>query len=523
MPDPSQQPYDVIVIGSGFGGAMAAHALVAGGARVLMLERGGEIERGADSADETWGFFQLGDAFDRETTYRVMHGGKAGTEGICACVGGPSVFYGGASFRFREDDFRPALAIVGDSGAKWPIGYADLEPFYSSAEALLGVAGDDEGDPTVPPRSEPYPRPPAPLAPISARIAEAARGMGLHPFRVPLALNDVTGCGMCDGYACAVGAKNDLAAGIIPDLVARGLDLRSRMVVTRLVRDGSRITTVEAVSRATGDRRTFRAERVVLAAGALASPHLLLASGLGDFQGGGTVIGHYLMRHCNAFVYAFFGRFPEPGTHHKQIAIHDYYSIDDAARAGRRKLGNIQQVMHPQVGGLVGMLPRRAVGHLRKHRRQSGMLARGIRRLTHHVTGLQVIAEDEPRYANRVEIDPATSDRFGLPRARIVHDYTERDLRARDELIGHARQILRRAGGRPFLNFKVKTFSHAVGTVRMGDDPKTSALDRDCRLRGIDNLYIVDGSFMPTSAAVNPSLTIAANALRVGAHLAAGQ
>ena len=115
-----------------------------------------------------------------------------------------------------------------------------------------------------------------------------------------------------------------------------------------------------------------------------------------------------------------------------------------------------------------------------------------------------------------MEIDPTATDRFGLPRARVVHDYTARDQRARDTLVGRAKEILRAAGARWSFKMDVTTFSHAVGTVRMGEDPAASALDADCRYRGVDNLYVVDGSFMPTSAGVNPSLTIAANALRVG-------
>jgi choline dehydrogenase-like flavoprotein len=119
-----------------------------------------------------------------------------------------------------------------------------------------------------------------------------------------------------------------------------------------------------------------------------------------------------------------------------------------------------------------------------------------------------------------VEIDAAATDAFGLPRARVLHRYTERDHRAREALVRRARQVLRAAGARWTFKMDVTTFSHAVGTVRMGNDPATSALDESCRFRGLENLYVVDGSFMPTSAGVNPSLTIAANALRVGERIA---
>src|SRR5690606_35974016 len=148
--------HDCLVIGSGFGGAMVAHSLVEAGQRVLMLERGDWLPRGPRNWDEVRGFFQLTPAFTTETAYQVHHAGRRTAEGICACVGGPSVFYGGASFRFRERDFTSDPALVGDSGALWPVDYAEMEPFYARAEALIGVAGDAEGDPTAPPRSTPY-------------------------------------------------------------------------------------------------------------------------------------------------------------------------------------------------------------------------------------------------------------------------------------------------------------------------------------------------------------------------------
>jgi choline dehydrogenase-like flavoprotein len=130
------------------------------------------------------------------------------------------------------------------------------------------------------------------------------------------------------------------------------------------------------------------------------------------------------------------------------------------------------------------------------------------------------MAEDQPRYDNHVAIDLSRTDRFGLPQLTVTHYYSERDVAACNALIKKAREILRQAGALFCYVHHIKTFSHAVGTVRMGKDPTTSALDEFCRFRGVDNLYVVDGSFMPTSAGLNPSLTISANALRVGEHIA---
>jgi choline dehydrogenase-like flavoprotein len=519
MRDPSQAGYDAIIVGSGFGGAMAAHALVEAGARVVMLERGGWVERGASSWHPTRGFFQ------QTPHYRAR-------EGICACVGGASVFYGGASFRFRVADFEADPVIAGASGARWPIGYEALEPYYAEAERLLGVAGEAGVDPTEPPRNDPYPHEPAPLAPVSRRIEAAAERLGLRPFRVPLALNRVSGersaceeCITCDGYACRIGAKNDLAAAVLPRLVSTGrLEIRDRALVTRLLERGGRIREVRGFD-SSGSPFSLAGNRVILAAGALASPQLLLASGLQRLHGESHVVGRYLMRHCNAFVYGVFSRPPNGAdVHHKQVAVNDFYLGDDRADAPPGKLGNIQQVMHPQLGGLLGIFPPVLWGlHRMADPVERWVIERALAGVR-HVTGLQVIAEDQPRARNRVDIDHARTDRFGLPALRVAHQYTERDLRARRALVRRAREILREAGALRFMYpHRVSTFSHAVGTVRMGTDPSTSALDPSCNFRGVENLYVVDGSFMPTSAAVNPSLTIAANALRVGTHLAEGR
>ena len=484
---------------------MAAHEMVRAGMRVLMIERGATVAPRDGERHGVWDFFQLGPAYETSTPYAVTHRGRTGSEGMIASVGGASVFYGGASFRFRESDFAPPPEITGDSGAEWPLGYAALEPFYTRAEQLLQVAGEAGADPTEPPRSAPYPRTPAPLAPISARIAEAARGLGLHPFRIPISLSpDLVTCTSNDGYAW------EGVSGVLGRLQGSQFELREQTVAVRLREQGGQIIGLECIDRRSGTRKTITAQVYVLAAGALATPHLLLASELDRVNPGGHSVGRYLTRHCNAFVYGVFPQFPEPERHHKQIAIHDFYVAPDG-----RKLGNIQQIMHPQLGGLL----RRPATVLPKP--ATNALARLLRPLTDHMTGLQVIAEDEPREANRVELDRSTTDDWGLPRLRVVHDYTERDLAARAELVRHARKILRRAGALPALHtYNVTTFSHAAGTVRMGRDPATSALDEHCRFRGVDNLYVADSSFMPTSAAVNPSLTIAANALRVGTHAA---
>jgi len=508
------EDYDAIVIGSGFGGSMAAYPLVQAGRRVLMVERGDWVPRG----EHNWapeGSLDLTPYYSTEIPYRVLEGGNAPVMGAYTCVGGPSVFYGGVSMRLREADFEPDPDIVGDSGAAWPFRYDDLEPYYGAAERLIGVSGSGEGDPTEPWRSGPYDRELNALSATSALVGGAATALGLRPFRLPLAIDFRGGegrrpcvaCATCDTFACAIGAKNDLATRVIPHLLARGMELRPNTIAVRLEEEGGRVARVHLVSRETRERTTARARAVVLAAGALATPHLLRASALEALNPGGAVVGRYLTRHCNAIAFGFFPRPPgDVEEFHKQLGFHDFYFGHPTIETPAGKLGSMQQLQTPPVRLAQAMTPR---------------IVHGLLRLAvPHLTGLLVMAEDQPRFENRVDIEADAVDDFGLPRLTITHRYTPRDLAARDALLSKARGILRRAGAWFCYFHKIRTFSHAVGTVRMGTDPETSALDRWCRFRGVENLWVTDGSVMPTSGGLNPSLTIAANALRVGGHLA---
>jgi choline dehydrogenase-like flavoprotein len=267
---------------------------------------------------------------------------------------------------------------------------------------------------------------------------------------------------------------------------------------------------VHAVDARTGERLTYRGTRVFLAAGVLGTPHLLLSSGMETASPGGDAIGRYLLRHCNAMTFGFFASKPNPeGEFHKQLGVHDLYFGTTDGEAPEGKLGCIQQVMPPPLGSIQKRLGR--------------PLTRLLAPATQYMTGLLSIAEDQPQSGNRLTIDRTRRDRYGLPRVWIDHEYTSRDRAARDALVRWSKRILRGAGARFFYTHRIETFSHAVGTVRAGVDPSTSALDGDCRVRGLDNLYVVDGSFMPTSAAVNPSLTIAANALRTAQRALEGR
>lgn len=491
---------------------MTAKKLVEAGQTVLMLERGDWVKRGP----ENWGHkasIDLTPNYDKSLAYEVVKGGNKKQMGVYSCVGGPSVFYGGVSFRFREADFYPPQDIIGNSGAEWPIDYNDLESYYSEAEQILGIAGESGVDPTEPRRGVDFPQKPAPLADISLKIKTAAQGLGLNPFSLPMAINHGRRqgntcqlCTSCDTFACAISAKNDLATVLIPELQNKGMMLIAGAVVSKINVEKGKIKSVGATIKKDGTQKIFKAKHYILSAGALGSPHLLLANKLHKFNPGGQTVGRYLMRHVNSIIFGIFpGTADKQNRFHKEVCILDYYFGHQSINYPKHKLGSLQQISTPPAGLVEHEAPW-----------PFGKLAG---KLVKPLSGLLAIAEDQPQFSNYIKIDKTKKGKYGLPVAEISHDYSKRDLDAVAALANKAKKIMYKSGAILHYIHNIRTFSHSAGTVRMGVDPQTSALDAYCNFRGIDNLNVVDASFMPTSAALNPSLTISANALRVGEHL----
>jgi len=497
--------FDVLIAGSGFGGATAAYALSRAGLRVLLVERGGWPNR--DETDWNGRSILLDGRYRGETLLLVRQEGA--TEAVETfpneVVGGNSVFSGGATLRLRTTDF-----------SRWPISYADLEPYYAEAEALLEVHGRAGEDPCGPPRTGNYPFPPLALTAPARRIYDAATALGLQPFQLPIALNHYgpreprcLNCFTCDGFPCRIGAKNDMTQTALKKADPNRLTILARTEVARLSEREGRITGVEVIARDGGPdgRRRFklRARAYVLSAGALGTPALMLRSDLARLDQSGA-LGRYLMRHCIAVVgYVFPFRTNPEAINHKQICITDRY--ESVRAADGTALGIIQDICMP---------PREVVRALgpRGFRWAASLSAASIQTLL-------CLAEDEPRAENRVLLVPDRFDAAGLPVAEVIHDYTDADRRRRDTLVALARRVLRRAGGLLGKVRLIDRFSHAVGTARFSRSRMEGVLDPDCRFWALANLYVVDGSFMPTSGGVNPSLTITANALRVAGRIAA--
>jgi choline dehydrogenase-like flavoprotein len=481
---------DALVIGSGFGGAAAAFSLAQAGQKVLMLERGGWARR--DELDWDQREILLKQRYKSESPLLVRQYGDRKFRKVYAneVVGGKSVFYGGASLRLREKDF-----------SRWPISYADLEKYYARAERLLGVHGQRGQDPCEPPGVPEYPFASAELSQPAQRIWEAGWALGYRPFRMPLAINFsdparplCIRCITCDGFPCRIEAKNDLASTLLKEAQARGLEIVASTLVRRLRQKGGRVQEVECLDRGTLKEFSLSADVVVLAAGALHSPALLLRSGFDH-----PLIGRFLMRHCNGVAsYLFPFKTNPQQVFHKQVCFSDFY--EDLREELGTSVGVIQDIYTP------------AAEVIRHHAPLGLKTVAGL--VSACMQNLLCIAEDEPQPGNRVSL-AEERDRYGMELVKVEHQYTPGDCRRRDYLLDRARRVLRRAGGWVSYTYAIDTFSHALGTLRCGWSPGESVLDRDCRYWGAENLYVLDGGFMPSSGGVNPSLTIAANALRV--------
>ncbi len=469
------------------------------GARVLVLERGRWPRRDRADWDPVGILSRLRYAGPAPIEVRQREERDFRPVRQNETVGGMSVFYGGAAFRLRARDFD-----------RWPISYGDLEPFYAEAERLLGVHGVAGEDPVEPTRSGAYPFQSIPPSAPARRILEAGRRLGYRPFPIPLAL-DFSGengpacvrCNTCDGFPCAMNAKND-AAGIL-ERAAPQVEVRAETVVRRLAFDGPRVAAVECQDARTGNMDRIEAGVFVLAAGAIGSPALLLRSNAPEAPG--LPIGRFLMRHCNAVVAGLF-RFPTnpEQVFHKQVAFTDFYEAE--RDAGGLATGVIQDIYTP-----APEVVREAAGRFRR------LFLGGpvIRRLQN----LLCVAEDEADPDNRVTL-AAEQDELGQPRVRVEHRYRSSDERRLRRLTRAAVGILREAGALATGIWPISSFSHAVGTLRMGDGAEDSVLHVDGRVRGVHNLWVTDGSAFPASGGVNPSLTIAANALRVAEGIARG-
>ncbi|MEU5431986.1 GMC family oxidoreductase [Streptomyces sp. NPDC020719] len=496
--DATRYDADIVVIGSGAGGATMAWALAGTGARVLVVERGGFLPR----EEANWSPQAVfGDARYRNAETWHTTAGKAFTPAAHYYVGGTTKVYGASLPRLRESDFDAVDHLDGTSPA-WPFDYGELEPYYAEAERLYRVHGQCGHDPTEPARSGPYPHPPVAHAPPIAELEQRLRAQGLHPYPLELGVDLADGgtcvrCGTCDGFPCRVGAKSDAETRALrPALRAPTVRLLTHTYVSRLRTgpSGGIVTTVEA--HRNGHPVTIVAGTVVVSCGAVNSAALLLRSASGahpaGLANGSGLVGRNLMLHHNSMLMAVDPRRRNPSVFQKTLAVNDFYRAGDHAP---HPLGNLQLMgkVHPAA---------MATAHPRVPRRVLGALA-------DRSVDWWLISEDLPRPENRVLLGSGGG---------ITLDWHPVNARAHRRLLRQGARMMRRAGYPLVLTHRmgVEHTGHQCGTTVAGHDPARSVLDPYCRSHEVRNLFVVDGGFFPSSAAVNPTLTIVAQALRAG-------
>ena len=507
--------YDVIIIGSGPGGASVAHRLAPTGKRILLLERGDYLPRSRANWDSQTVFVD-GAYQATETWY-----GKDGSSfhpGLHYYVGGNSKVYGAALFRMRERDFDQILHKDGISPA-WPLKYAAFEPYYAAAERLFHVHGQRGEDPTEPPSSGPFPHPPVSHEPRIQLLSERLMQEGLRPFHLPLGilLDEQDGkptpasicirCDAFDGFPCLLNGKADAQVMCVdPALQAHpNLTLLTGAYAAKLETDrtGGSVSGVEVIRN--GRQERYTADIVVVACGALSSALLLLRSASNchpnGLANGSDQVGRNYMRHNQSVLMALMLE-PNETVFQKTLAVSDFYfGADD----WEYPLGLIQmcatshgaQIRGEALPDWLDWVPKMP-----------------FEQMARHSMDFWLSSEDLPRAENRIYYDGE----------RVILDVAENNMEAHRRLKEKLERILNTAGAHPVLlerklylgkNIPIGGTAHQAGTARFGIDPALSVLDLDCKAHELDNLYVADASFFPSIGSVNPTLTIIANALRV--------
>lgn len=503
--------YDIIIIGSGAGGGTMARALAPTGRRILILERGGFVPREPENwstrgvavekryaPQETW-YFQ-------DKPFRPSHPHYF--------VGGSTKLYGAAMLRLRERDFEEVEHAGGVSPA-WPISYADLEPFYHQAESWYWVHGAAGADPTEPWRSQPFPYAPLTHEPRIQKLNDDLLAHGLNPFPLPMGVRlggedglpgpttTLSLIAQFDGFPDPTESKADAhVVGIKPALQHANVTLKTHAFVEGLETDsrGRKVTGV-VVKGVDGERTTYSAETVIVAAGAINSAALFLRSrserhpnGLANSSG---LVGRNYMSHNNATFIAI-SQEPNDAVFEKTLAVSDYYwGTDDWPYP----MGLIQMLGKVDATAMQWEAPEPPAGMTHAE-------------MAAHSLDFWLQSEDLP--------DPDNGIRLRADQAIALH-YTRNNFAAHEQLTARLRDILGHIGCHDrlipidyYLGHQFPyNLAHQMGTMKMGDDPRRSVLDTWCRPHELDNVFVTDGSFFVSAGAVNPTLTIVAQTLRV--------
>jgi choline dehydrogenase-like flavoprotein len=512
----SAEHYDVIIIGTGAGGGTLAHRLAPSGKKILLLERGPFLPREKQNWDVRSVFVE--NRYVSKDTWHELNGKDAPKPfqpGSHYFVGGATKMYGAALFRFRERDFGRLRHHDGIS-PEWPITYADLEPYYTQAETLYHVHGKRGADPTEPPASGPYPHPPLTHEPRIQELYHGLQKAGYHPFPAPtgilvneraMHLSPCIRCDTCDGFPCLLHAKADADVVCVrPALKHSNVTLLPNSQVKRLETSPTGREVNRVVVERDGHEEIFSANIVVVSCGAANSARLLLMSandkhsrGLAN---GSDQVGRNYMFHNSEAVVAISKR-ENPTLFQKTLSLNDFYFGSDDFDF---PLGNIQMIGKSQGPMFREDAPRLAPGFT-------------LEIMAKHAVDFWLTTEDLPDPNNRITLND---------RGEIQLSYKFNNQESARRLKGKLKYMLEYMDCHHHLlpnnlyfgkHIPIAGVGHQAGTCRFGTDSTTSVLDVNCKAHELDNLYVVDASFFVSIAAVNPSLTIIANALRVGDHL----
>ena len=532
-----------VVVGAGAGGGIVAKELATHGFHVILLERGKWNTaydcRKDDLRNQRTSL--LGNPFGPEDDLnprvavdlngreRIVQPSQGGYQNNAACVGGGTLSYGAMAWRYMEKDFRMRSTYGAPEGSTlddWPISYDDLEPYYEKAEWEIGVSGDVSDNIFAAPRRKPLPMPPLPPTREHAILKPAAQRLGLHPFDIPMLRNSVPyngrgacmRCRWCVGFACEVDAKCGTQNTVIPIALSTGNCQLLTGAIVRMIKtnEQGRATGVEYFDHGRTLRRVS-ADLVVVSGSAIESARLLLNSksklypdGIGNRYDwvGRNLQGHTYSGAIGLFadpIYDDLG----PGS---SIAISDYNHGNPGLKGGGAICNEFIRLPIQFVGSQPPGVPRWGQGnkdYMRDWYRRNIML--------------QGPTQEMPVFESRVQVDPKVKDYWGIPVARLSGDKHPHTLEIARYIADKAEAWLKEAGAiRTWKKLPGKGLSggqHQAGTCRMGNDPKTSVVDRDCRVHDVDNVYVIDGSVHVTNGGFNPVLTIMANAYRTSEQI----
>jgi choline dehydrogenase-like flavoprotein len=510
------QRFDIIIIGSGAGGATLARHLAPSGKSILILERGDWLKREAANWDAV-AVFDQNRYVSPDTWYD--RNGRPFQPQVHYFVGGATKMFGAALYRLRREDFGELRHHDGASPA-WPISYEELEPYYAKAEEMYHVHGLRGHDPTEPPASGPYPCAPVSNEPRIQRLFDDLTAAGYRPFPAPCAImlneqdmaySTCIRCQTCDGFPCLVHAKSDAeVVGVRPALKFPNVTLLRNAKALKLETDAAGTAVTQVVAEVAGEPEIFRGDLVVVSCGAANTAKLLLMSandkhpkGLAN---GSDQVGRNYMFHNSQAVLAI-SLEPNLTMFQKTIALNDFYF---GMNGFEYPMGNIQMT-----GKSLGPMYRG------EKPLETALLPMGmLDRLAQHAVDFWLTTEDLPDPENRVTVDAS---------GKLTLCYTPNNQVPKQKLYEKLKSMLGHLGLHPEhliprnaymkLDVPIAGCAHQAGTCRFGRDPTVSVLDTNCKAHELDNLYVVDTSFFVSIGAVNPSLTAMANAIRVGDHL----